>query len=222
MKPLIGIVGRSDVSTKEKNTICVFDNYRKAVILAGGNPIAILPPQPFDYGQVEPRNAGKLTEEEKNMLTQQLSLCHAFIIQGGSKAYDYDRFVIDYANIHHIPILGICLGMQQMCNYNNRNQNIPNDNTIHKNIDADYVHTVTIDKDSKLYSILLEESFQVNSHHNYHVPNSGDYDIAGYSMDGLIEAVEKKQEDFNIGVQWHPEKNFDTDIYSQRLLKSFI
>ena len=41
-------------------------------------------------------------------------------------------------------------------------------------------------------------------------------------MDGLIEAVEKKQEDFNIGVQWHPEKNFDTDIYSQRLLKAFI
>jgi len=46
--------------------------------------------------------------------------------------------------------------------------------------------------------------------------------IAGYSMDGLIEAVEKKEEDFNFGVQWHPEKNYDTDIQSQRLFKAFI
>jgi len=222
MRPIIGIVGRSDTSTNTKNTICVFDNYREAVIKAGGNPIAILPPQPIDYGKVEPRDSGKLTEEEKEMLTAQLSLCQGVIIQGGSKAYDYDRFAIDYANQHHIPLLGICLGMQQMCDYNNDNKNVLNDNPIHKSIDQDYVHTVTIDKNSKLYSILLEETFDVNSNHNYHVPNSGDYLIAGYSMDGLIEAVEKKEEDFNFGVQWHPEKNYDTDIQSQRLFKAFI
>lgn len=222
MRPLIGILGRTDKSTKQRSTICVFENYRIAVIKAGGNPIAILPPQEFDYDKTLPKDAGHLKIEEKEMLDAQLKLCDGFIVQGGNRAYDYDRYVINYANQNHIPLLGICLGMQLMCNYNNDNQNMANIDPMHNYKHLDYVHDITLDKNSKLYSIIGKETFQVNSMHNYHVPNSGDYEIAGYSSDHIIEAVEKKVDLFNIGLQWHPEKNYDTDEISQKIFKAFI
>lgn len=221
MRPIIGIIGRNDKSIKQRTTISVFENYRLAVIKAGGNPILVLPPQPFDYYNTLPKDTGKLTETEKDMLIDQLKLCQGIIVPGGTKAFDYDRFVIDYANKQGIPILGICLGMQMMCNYNNDNKNIPNTDQMHSYKHLDYVHDITLDKNSKLYSIIKENNFKVNSMHNYHVPNSGDYDIVGYA-DGIIEAVEKKVDPFNIGLQWHPEKNYDNDLISQKIFKAFI
>ena len=49
MKPIIGIVGIDDYSIKQKSTICIFENYRKAIINYGGTTIIILPPKLIDY-----------------------------------------------------------------------------------------------------------------------------------------------------------------------------
>lgn len=220
MRPIIGIIGRSDMSTKERSTICVFDKYRRAVLKAGGIPIGILPTQPFDFEEVMPKDAGHLSQEEQEMLERQLSLCHGIIVPGGDRAYDYDRYAIWYANKRHIPLLGICMGMQQMCNYNNQNINVKNASDNHMKKEENYAHNVTLSS-SKLYDIIGRKEFPVSSLHNYHVANSGDYKAVGYSKEGYIEAVEKDGV-FNIGVQWHPEKNYDEDIPSQKLFQAFI
>lgn len=112
------------------------------------------------------------------------------------------------------------MGMQTMCNYNNNNINIVIDNNFH-NSKKNYKHLVNIDKNSKLFEILKEEKILVNSFHDYKVNNSGDYKVVGI-CDNVIEAIEKKEDLFNIGLQWHPEKNYDKDLNSKKIFKSFI
>ncbi len=211
MKPIIGIVGRPGFN--KKTTIEVLDSYRIAIIKSGGIPILILPTQTVEY--YDNKDIKVLTLEEKDSLKKQIDLVDGILLQGGSIAYEYDRYICEIAQ--NKPILGICMGMQVMCNYDNDNKNIKIEN--HQSED-DYVHEVTIVKNSYLYSILKEEKINTNSKHNYKVLNSGSYKVAGICGD-VIEAVEKRTS-FNIGVQWHPEKNYDNDIISQRLFKEFI
>ena len=220
MKPIIGIIGRSDLSEKNKSTICVFDNYRKAVLHYGGIPIAILPPQTIDYHELMPKDSGSLTLEEKQIIEAQLELCDGIIMPGGSRRYEYDIYICDYCNKKQIPLLGIRMGMQVMCSYNNQNKNIKIEDNSHHS-EEEYKHLVTIDKTSKLFDILKETEILVNSFHNYHVENSGSYKAVGYCKD-IIESVEKKEDLFNIGVQWHPEKVYQKDLNSQKLFTEFI
>lgn len=221
MKPIIGIVGKSEISLRaEKNTMCTMDKYRQAILQYGGIPIVILPTQIVDYEAYSGDEIGHLTNQEEEDLNRQISFCDGLIIQGGLRSYDYQRYICDYANKNNIPLLATCMGMQIMCNYNNTNENILNENKIHKSPEEDNVHLVTLNKNSKLYSIIKKETFMVNSNHTYHVENSGSYQIAGLSFDNLIEAVEKEGT-FNIGVQWHPEKNYELEE-SKALFEAFI
>ena len=68
-------------------------------------------------------------------------------------------------------------------------------------------------------NILAKEEILTNSFHSYAVPNSGSYTVSAVVGD-VIEAVEKKEDLFNIGIQWHPEK-YDNEN-SQNLFKAFI
>lgn len=220
MKPIIGIIGKSDYSSGKKTSICVLDNYRKAIINYGGIPIAILPPQIVDYEKTSGKEVGHLTEEEMDILNSQLKLCDGLLLQGGSRSFDYHKYACKYANEFNIPLLGICMGMQVMCNYDNDNQNIENEDKIHKSPGEDIVHEVSIKKDSILYDIIKKENITVNSNHNYHVTNSGSYKISALSFDNLIEGIEKDGT-FNIGIQWHPEKQYESEE-SKALFKAFI
>lgn len=222
MKPIIGIIGRVNKEKASKPTISVLDNYRNAIIKAGGIPILILPPQPIEYEDTLPKDTSPLTDQDIQILNEQLKLVNGILMPGGHRMYEYDLYIANFANEHSIPLFGICLGMQIMSKLNNNNLNQKIDTDIHNQKDKDYVHEVNINKNSLFYSIVKEESFKVNSHHNYKITDSGSYDIVGYSNDNIIEVIEKKNNNFNIGVQWHPEKNYDNDIISQRLFIYFI
>ena len=86
--------------------------------------------------------------------------------------------------------------------------------------DMTYVHQITVDKKSKLYSIVKEEQFLVNSRHNYHIKENTNFDVVAYAPDGIPEAIEMKDKKFVIGVQWHPEGL--NDEQSNRLFANFI
>ncbi len=220
MKPIIGIVGKSQTIKNNKSTIFVMDNYRKAILECGGIPILILPPQIVDYEKMTGAEIGRLTDNDIEILNKQLSLCSGILFQGGSRIFDYDKYICKYANDYKIPLLGVCLGMQIMCNYNNDNKNILNENPIHSSPNKDKVHEIKINESSNLFDIIKKDMIIVNSNHNYHVASSGDYKAVAFSLDGLIEAVEK-DDYFNIGVQWHPEKKYKEKA-SFSLFKAFI
>ncbi len=223
VKPLIGIVCRIEYPG-DTHRLVVNDEYRSVILAAGGNPFLILPPQGIDYGMTKIRDMPELTDYDKSMLIQQLNLCSGIVMPGGFKMANYDFFILDYAIKNNIPILGICLGMQEMANYGRDIEINKNDsNGINHNVESgELVHFVTIDKDSKLYSIFKMDTLKVNSFHKKNVSSSHLYKIVGYSEDGLVEAVEYPFNDFNFGVQWHPERMYDFDDASKRLFSSFI
>ena len=208
---IIGIVGRPGELKTTKLNIGVLENYRKAIIKSGGVPILILPPQDIDYYNKSLEEIPSLTDEEKKILEKQIDLCDGVLMPGGTVMHEYDKYICDYCNRNDIPLLGICMGMQVMCNYNNDNKNIKIENESHYE-DALYKHDVNINKDSILYSILEKDNIMVNSYHKYKVSNNGSYKISA-TKDDIIEAVEKDGK-FNIG--------YDNDVNSRKIFKKFI
>lgn len=220
IKPIIGIVGR--LYSGESNIICV-EEVRLAVTKMGGIPLLILPIYKIDM------NLKKLySQEELKDLESILSFCDGFILPGGDTWYRLDEVVIDYAIRRDKPLLAICLGMQALSKMLSGEKRIGYDNTIKNNTlinhlepNNNYVHSVIIDKNSKLYSIIGDVEITVNSRHSYHVPELDNTLVSARSSDGLIEGVELKDKKFIIGVQWHPESNLE-DEHSKKLFKSFF
>jgi len=214
---IIGIVSRPNISEQGRCNTMVLDDMRKAVIEFGAVPISILPPQNIDYFDKKLNEIPPLTNKDKQILEEQIKLCSGVIMPGGTVMHEYDKYVCEYCNRNNIPLFGICMGMQIMCNYNNDNKNIK----IEDGIDRSEMinHNLTIDKDSILYNIIGKEEIEVNSFHRYKVSNSGSYKVSARNND-VIEAVEKEGK-FNIGLQWHPERNIE-DENSKKLFKEFI
>ncbi len=220
IRPIIGIVGR--LYSGESNIICV-EEIRIAVIKFGGIPLLILP---VDKDEMSCKNV--YSEEGIEDLERVLNLCDGFILPGGDTWYRLDEVVIDYAIRRDKPLLAICLGMQALSKVLSGEKKVGYDNTIkndtlinHLEPNKNYVHSVIIDKNSKLYSIIGEEKIWVNSRHSYHVPELDNTLICARSSDGLIEGVELKDKKFIIGVQWHPESNLE-DEHSKKFFKSFF
>lgn len=139
---------------------------------------------------------------EFNKIKKIIDLCDGFILQGGDNYYDIDILITKYLYKNNIPTLGICLGMQTMAVAFDGNMNkINNHNSKNK-----YVHQITINKNSKLYDIIKKNKIYVNSRHNSCVLNTN---LNISTSDEIIEAVEDKNKNFFIGVQWHPESLMD-------------
>lgn len=219
MKPMIGLVARVEYPG-ETGKLVMNEYYRQVIVKHGGNPIVIMPPQNIDYTRTKTEEQEELTDEEKEMLITQIKLCDGIMMTGGFKINKFDRFISEYATDNDIPLLGICLGMQIMANYKKKLWLVKNDSFIEHRVEIGLVHNVTLDKNSKLYSIVGKEKFMVNSRHFYHVEPNEQYDIVAVSDDNYIEAIEKKDKKFNIGVQWHPE-SMDDDT-SELLFNKFI
>lgn len=126
------------------------------------------------------------------------------------------------------PVLGIC-GGEQLINVLYKGsliQHIPDEikNPIEheqKNPRNEAGHSVTIQENTKLYSIISKQNIMVNSAHHQaiKVPGKG-LIVNALSNDGVIEGIEDPKKTFCIGVQWHPE--FFIQGSDNKLLKAFI
>ena len=126
------------------------------------------------------------------------------------------------------PVLGIC-GGEQLINVLYKGsliQHIPDEikNCIEheqKNPRNEAGHSVTIQENTKLYSIISKKNIMVNSAHHQaiKVPGKG-LIVNALSNDGVIEGIEDPTKSFCIGVQWHPE--FFIQGSDNKLLKAFI
>lgn len=209
MKPLIGILLRPDQNCTGRDVEILYQTIRNVIQSKGGIPLGFTLP-----------HQREVTEEEKEDLYRILSTCNGVLLQGGEDFYPYDIETVKFLYEKDIPTLGICLGMQTMaCSLGGKIEDFQEANHMQKGID--YVHSIKLDTNSKLYEIIGKESFLVNSRHKSYV-KSTNLDKVGYSDDNVLEAVEDKTKKFFIGVQWHPEDLFTYDTVASLLFDSFI
>lgn len=121
--------------------------------------------------------------------------------------------LLERALAKHKPLLCICRGFQLV--------NLYFKGTIQQDLDSskntikhDYselpglpAHTMKIDKDSLLFTLLQKEAILVNSHHHQILDQvASEFKVSGRASDDVVEAMEYQKEDQHIlAVQFHPE-----------------
>lgn len=225
MRPVIGIVARSEENENGTSMFYVFESIRQSIIHLGGEPLLLLPPQDIDYYKTRIKDYPEFTVEDEKRMSKWLNMCDGIVLPGGYKMTNFDRYVVEYATEKDIPILGICLGMQVMSCYKEDIEIVPIDENHlnHKQESQDGVsHRVDIKKDNILYDILKKNNIMVNSFHKKQATPNKYYEVIAHSEDGIIEAIQNKKNTFNLGVQWHPEKNYLEDDNSKKIMEALI
>lgn len=131
---------------------------------------------------------------------------------GDSYEDELDFRLIELFEKSNKPILGICSGLQSL--------NIYHGGTLKQHID-DHTskeqlvrHNIDIEEDSFIYSLYGSKT-EVNSIHHQAINKVADgFKVTAVAEDGNIEAIEKGN---LIGVQWHPEVDYEVDTFKKFL-----
>jgi len=177
--------------------------YLDGIMFSGGPDIA-----PSFYGQTLSPYCGNISEERDNN----------------------ELILFKEAIKSDLPIFGICRGLQIM--------NVALGGTLYQDIPTeldfcldhemsekceDKQHFVNVEKGTPLYGIFKKERIEVNSYHHQAIKNlAPGLCVSAYSEDGVAEAAYLPGERFIHGVQWHPEKTFESDPCSFKLACEFV
>lgn len=193
MKPIIGIITRKSKSESNHDIDIVYHSIATSVIRSGGIPIGIFN-EYFDY---------------------YLSICDGFILQGGSTIDTKNYPIIKLLHSIDIPLLAICLGMQEMALvFGGKEIDIPN----HQNT----THKIHLKDNTVLMNIIKSHHIEVNSRHKSAITNPCYLAISALSSDNIIEAIEDTKKKFFLGLQYHPESTYNNTLYSRLIFTYFI
>ena len=229
MKPVIGIT--TDVEKDQRNVLK--NAYVQAVIRAGGLPVIVPVGIEEDASQLVAMLDGLLLSgghDINPMLFNEEP--HAYLEEVSpsrdSNELELARQMLKTGK----PILGICRGLQILnvavggTLYQDLHKQ--NEGTIIQHLqkapDAHPSHYVQVEKGSLLESVVGNERIQVNSYHHQSLKDVPPvFKITGVASDGIVEAIESTDEQFVLGVQWHPELLATKgDAVSLRIFERFL
>jgi putative glutamine amidotransferase len=200
------------------------------VIIGGGTDV-----DPFHYGeerqQDDADNPGQRNTLLDWVVSLLLSLFRAVFATRSIQGYDPERdqmetHMIQYALYNGLPVLGICRGAQLM--------NVVLGGSLHQQIGHFYTEetnnvrsvlprkTITVSDRSRLRQILQTGSCVVNALHDQSIKELGDdIDISAVENTGVVQAIERRDHPYFIGVQWHPEYMPQSNT-QQNLFRSLV
>lgn len=188
--------------------------------------------------------------ENPEVLRQYIAQCDGFLMPGGEDIDPSyygrekepacgesnrarDRF--ELALLHALlptqkPILGICRGCQALAVVSGGTliQDITPIQRINHRAPKKHLrqgmHVITLEGESILREILPAQidTMQVNTFHHQVVEDAGNARAVACSPDGFVEAIQRDDRPFCLGVQWHPEQLILKDEHQRQLFDAFV
>ncbi|MCZ6597831.1 MAG: gamma-glutamyl-gamma-aminobutyrate hydrolase family protein [Planctomycetota bacterium] len=185
--------------------------YLDAVRRAGGTPLIVTPRR--SVAEIEfllERVDGLLLTGGDDFDTERIGLgpTHRAALKTPPEKQDFDFALARAALERGIPILGVCYGMQLMALAEGASllQHLPDDRPGCRPHAGGAEHPVIVKPRTKLADLVGVERMIVVSRHHQALSAVGSQWIVSASDDeGLIEAIERPNHPFAVGVQWHPE-----------------
>jgi putative glutamine amidotransferase len=207
------------------------DDYVESVTRAGGKAIVL---RPADDAETA---IGRL---DGLLLTGGLDVDPALYGEAAHPmthaAPDRDRFEVPLskaAMARDLPVFAICRGVQvlNVAAGGSLVQDIPSTVTSELNHSIDvpknhHAHPVKVTPGSRLAAALGPaadlDACRVNSRHHQSVARvAPDFVVSAVSPDGVVEAIERPDRTFCVGVQWHPENFVQSGEFSG-LFREFV
>ncbi len=225
-KPIIGIIGKVQPQHGEDiwHRIDEVDEIRYLIVKNGGIAIMLLPTaETLKFNDNDIRDDTILSDQEKKELYRQIDLCDGFILQGGLYSSSYEIEMAKRIIELDKPLIGICAGFNNILRA--LGTDVVEDKTkSHDIYDKNYRHKIYVSTGTKLYDLINQEEYSVNSIHSMIAPQEnveGYATISSTSYDGLVESFELNNKKFVIGIKWHPELMLE-DEFTNNLFQKFI
>ncbi|WP_416145067.1 gamma-glutamyl-gamma-aminobutyrate hydrolase family protein [Planococcus koreensis] len=228
-KPVIGITAR----VEKDQTYSLDPVYGKAILQSGGLPLIVPIVDEEDIPALCERLDGLIVtgggDINPSLYGEEPHL-RLGAVYPGSDLYEKE-LILNFLKLDK-PFIGMCRGLQMLnislggTNYQDLESQFEGTLYQHKQmaLRTHRTHSVTLEEDSQLLSIMGEKSFHVNSFHHQGVKDvSKELKVAARAADGLVEALESDKYQFVMGIQWHPEEfAVEGDEASKKLFDRFV
>ena len=227
MKKMIGIIAAVD----DEGQSFVRQEYVHAIEASGG--MALVLPYTKEIGHID----------------SFITICDGFLFIGGEDVSpalygeektavcgkiqplrdEFESVVAPRVFASKKPVLGICRGMQFInvalggTLYQDINTSIKTELVHRQETYTQPAHEIKIMHGTPFYGVLDKDVIEINSWHHQAVKTLGEgLEIMAQAEDGIIEAVYMPGRRYLCGVQWHPERTFDTSENSRKIFAHFI
>jgi putative glutamine amidotransferase len=227
VRPLIGIppVHADRGGLSPGRAIATLDlRYPRAVESMGATPVCL--PLQQDADSLVDRLDGLLVPGGGDFLPERSYPPGVEFDATSPAQLDFDARVLARALERGIPVLGVCYGMQLLAVHHggSLHYDIATDlpgARAHRLPEPEGRHALRIERGTRLAEILDGDGAAVNSRHHQAVAEVGaGLRVCARAEDGVIEAVERVDAPFCIGVQWHPERM--EPEHRERLFGAFV
>jgi putative glutamine amidotransferase len=223
MRPWIAIVG--ELVEGERVETRLSQRYVDAVERGGGLPFVV----PYQSAETQDELLGRADGlvfsggDDFDTARMELGPTHPAAKPVPARKQDFDLALARRALAAGLPTLGICYGMQLLAlsEGGSLHQHLPDDRPGSQAHSGGVRHEVRVLAHTRLRTLTGVPALEVVSRHHQAVASvASPWLVCGVDGEDLIEAIERSDHPFALGVQWHPE--LSSDLAQARLFTGLV